>query len=171
MRPMSRTMTFQPYRDADDTSPAIRVDEAIALRRKVLFWRRATLLIGGLVVLALLVALQRAESSRDECAESLALYAEKAALARFEQVPPELLSAEWEGLEAPQARRFPKHYKLFTSNWAGGASGEPAPLAVCEHTHTTLFSKGRNVLYKTPNGTIVQWVSESAAGPLAGQAK
>lgn len=159
-----------PESSQDSASEVIRthrVDNAIALRRKLNFWRRASLLLFGLALLVLLVAWQRGETSRIECAEALTRYAETAKDQQLDSLAPELVGVIWRGFDASESRRYPQHYLLFNVNWARPFTDAPIPLAVCEHSHSTLFRNGRNVLYRTKSGLVVKWVSESEAAALA----
>lgn len=165
-------MTHKPFEEsADEPSQDLRREESIVLKRKLQFWRRVTSLLGGLVVLVLLVAWQRAEFSRAECGESLEMYAAEAARQKLATAQIEFVDTIWQNFEIPQARRFPKHYLLLVTNWQKQPGDENIPLAVCETSHSTLLGIGRNVLYRNRQGFVVQWLSEAEAEPLARQAR
>ncbi len=156
-------MTGRTMEDAGDIDPKNPALESLAMRRKLQFWRRVAGLLGGLIVLVLIVASQRAETSRIECADSLAVYAEMAARNRIDTVPAELVESMWNGMSFSAARRMPNHYAVIAANWSKPAGGEDTPLAICEHTHTTLLGQGRNVLFRTQSGLVTRWLSAGAA--------
>lgn len=159
-------MTGRTREDAGDIDPNIPALESLAMRRKLQFWRRVAGLLGGLIVLVLIVASQRAETSRIECADSLAVYAEMAAKNRFDNVPAELIETMWNGMSFTSARRMPNHYAVIAANWSKPVGREDTPLAICGHTHTTLLGQGRNVLFRTKNGLVTRWLSTGAAQPI-----
>ncbi|HWL93060.1 MAG TPA: hypothetical protein VNT79_05970 [Phycisphaerae bacterium] len=159
-------------RELDSMTDATPVanQEAMALRRKVQFWRRAAWLMGGLVVLVVIVAAQRSESSRIECIESLQLYTVKAADHKLEETAPELVAVVWEGLVVLGASQNADHYAVIGGNWSRVASDASFPVAICRHPHVSLFGRGRNVLYKEGEEFTTGWLTESAAAPILREA-
>lgn len=157
---------LDPTPGVEEPVESLRREDAIALRRKLNFWRRLAGLLGGLLVIVSILVWQRNETNRTECREALAVYAKLAESGDLASVPPELLTTEWDALEAPSARRPSDHYELLKENWGKAVSSESIPLAVCAQAHWSLMGSGRNVLMKTRQGLEVIWVPEGELGGI-----
>lgn len=158
-----------PTPGVEEPVESLRREDAIALRRKLNFWRRLAGLLGGLLVIVSILVWQRNETNRTECREALAVYAKLAESGDLASVPTELLRTEWDALEAPAARRPSDHYELLKENWGKSVVTESIPLAVCEQSHWSLMGSGRNLLVKTRQGLEVIWVPEGELGRFLGR--
>lgn len=138
--------------------------EALSLRRKVLFWRRALLFVLGLAVLVVAVAWQRTALRSRECAHALRHYAELVQSSGLDRLSTEAFEIQWQRLSREGVNVSPTHYRPIPYNWMRRpAPNEVLPLAVCRDSHIAFLSRGRHVLFRDDQKTYVQWISEKEA--------
>lgn len=147
-------------------------NEAIALRRKVIFWRRAVWLVLGTAAVFVVVVWNRYETRRRECRETLIAYGEMAKGFDLAHEHASILEQQWQEFEQPPNGQSPRHYDLIVRNWPIIAKeGERVPLAVCADPHLDMFTRGRYVLYSTADGYKVHWLPEEEARPIIEKAR
>lgn len=147
-------------------------NDAIALRRKVVFWRRVVWMILGTVAILLAVLWNRYETRRRECRDALQYDSELAKKVDLAHEHVNILEQQWQLFDSSSKSNSPRHYDLIAQNWAViPAAGEKVPLAVCADAHLELFSRGRHVLFNTLEGMRVDWLSDEEAQPIVEMAR
>lgn len=151
---------------------SLDAEEARSLRRRVLFWRSiAGLLLLGITLAAALFTLRRI-GLRDRCRLALEHFARSAIAARLADAPLETRVLQWQTIDAANESYYPSHFRIFPGNWRTTTTEpERTPLAVCEESHGIILDTGRHVLYRENGQLVVDWVTESAAGEMAEQAR
>jgi hypothetical protein len=155
-----------------DSSQREIANDAIALRRKVVFWRRVVWMILGAAAILLTVVWNRYETRRRECRDTLLYNAELAKKVDLAHEHVSILEQQWQMFDIPSKGSSPRHYDLIARNWAViPAAGEKVPLAVCADAHLDLFTRGRHVLFNTLEGMRVDWLSDEEAQSIVEMAR
>lgn len=153
----------------DDRTDGFRV-EALGLRRKLAFWRRAAWLLLGVLVLVSVLAWQRMAIRHRECRQAFEQYAGQVEAMFPSHAPAEVLESQWRQLDQGATNIFPQHYALVPRNWRRTpGENESLPMAVCRESHLSITGRGRHVLFCGEDGLYIEWLTEDEVASIVAQ--
>lgn len=149
---------------------SLDAEQARYLRRRIRFWRNVAIMLVMGIGLGAAVYFVRQSAIRDRCRVSLAHYAKIAESLKLNDANVATIELRWRYLDPAPDGLPPSHYQLLPENWSQTPTGaEEIPLAVCAEPHGSLFSSGRNVLFRSATGWQAKWVPENVGAALAEQ--